>query len=120
MHRMSVHARPPVSAGTHRYGSGRVTAATGDDTSALHSRCTASGRGWGPACARPSSQRVRNDQLLDLGRPFVDAQGPDLPVQALGDAVGNQAGRPVDLDGSIDDLLRGLGGRYLGDTRMLR
>src|SRR3954464_5259483 len=113
MHRMSVHARPLASAGTHRYGSGRVTATTGDDTSALRSRCTASGHGWGPARVRPSSQRVRNDQLLDLGCPLVDAQGPDLPVQALGHAVGNQAGRPVDLDGGVDDLLRGLGGRYL-------
>ena len=46
---------------------------------------------------------ARNDQLLDLRRALVDAQGSNLTVKTLDDTSCDNARPPVDLNRLIDD-----------------
>ena len=51
-----------------------------------------------------------DDEFLDFGGAFVDAQRTDVAIQALDDGSAHQAGAAVDLDGAVDDASSGFGG----------
>jgi hypothetical protein len=51
-----------------------------------------------------------DDEFLDFGGAFVDAQRTDVAIQALDDGSAHQAGAAVDLDGAVDDASGGFGG----------
>src|SRR5436305_8368529 len=72
------------------------------------------------AHAFPSKEIAGDDLALDLGRPLVDTGGAHFAVKVLEEMPLLQRDRAVDLDGHINDLLRGLGGeqlRHRGATR---
>ena len=61
----------------------------------------------------PRHERAADDELLDLGRPLVDAQRAHAAVEALDGAAAHDAEAAVELHGAVDDALRGLGGEHL-------
>src|SRR5262252_6357863 len=55
-----------------------------------------------------------DDELLDFGGTFVNAQGADLAIKLLDNFAGGDALRAEDLHGGVDDLLCGFGGGHFG------
>ena len=64
--------------------------------------------------SRSFARRDADDELLDLGRPLVDAERANLAVEPLDDARRDDAEPAVELHGAVDDALRGLGREHLG------
>ena len=60
----------------------------------------------------------RDDDLLHVGRALVDAQRPDLAIEALDDVAAAHAVAAVQLHGLVDHLLRAVGGEQLGHRRL--
>ena len=56
---------------------------------------------------------ARDDEVLDLGRPLVDAQGANGPVQPVHGALGQDAPAAKDLHRIVHDPLRRLRGEGL-------
>src|SRR5689334_20084481 len=53
--------------------------------------------------ARLLQQLAGDDELLDFGGAFVDAQGADVAVEALDDRATHEARAAVDLYRAVDD-----------------
>ena len=66
------------------------------------------------------NQVARDDQLLHFGCPFVDAQRANIAIQALDHLAARDAAAAEHLHRTIDDLLRGLGGRHLRHGNLSR
>ena len=55
-------------------------------------------------------QLAGDDELLDFGGAFVDAQGADVAIETLDDRAAYQAGAAVNLNGAVDDSAGCFGG----------
>src|SRR5262245_55884830 len=65
-----------------------------------------------------SCQRLaRDDDLLDIGGALVDAQCPDLAIEALDDMAAPHTVATVELHGLVDHLLCAVGGKQLRHGR---
>src|SRR5262249_23253074 len=62
----------------------------------------------------PPEQLARDDELLDLARPLVDAERPHLAVELLDLDAARDPEAAEELDRGIDDAAGGLGGVELG------
>src|SRR5687767_8186813 len=62
---------------------------------------------------RSGEERAADDELLDLRRALVDAEGTDLAIEALDDGAVRHAEASEELHGAVDDALRGLGREHL-------
>ena len=81
---------------------------------AVHDRLL-EGQVEGAFIASPDLQEfARDDEFLHLGRAFVDAQRPDLAIEALDDLAALDAAAAEHLHGAIDDALRRLGRCHFG------
>src|SRR4029077_19435778 len=81
----------------------------------------------GPVCGRTSSTALlalvksfdnaaRNDQLLNLGRAFVDTERADFAIEALNNRPAYDAQCSEDLDRGVNDALRALRCSHLGHS----
>src|SRR6476469_5249420 len=69
-------------------------------------------RGWSA-----TEHLAGDDDLLNLAGAFVDPQRANLPVESLDGGPTDNAAGPEQLDRTVDDLLRRLGGDQLGHGR---
>src|ERR1041385_8991056 len=69
------------------------------------------------ASSLPLHELAGDDEPLDFGGAFVDAQGADVAVHALDHGATDETGAAVNLDGAVDDASGGFGGEQLCFTR---
>src|SRR5688572_5250523 len=69
---------------------------------------------WRQALLGSLEHFTANEHPLYLGRSLVDAEGANVPVQALDDFTDAHSTCAMELEGMIDHALRELGGAELG------
>src|SRR5690349_21490809 len=72
------------------------------------------------ALTRLLKQLAGDDELLDFGGAFVDAEGTDVAVQAFDDAAAYEAGAAVNLHRAVDDARGRFGGEEFCFARFSR